>query len=292
MICISALILRRFGAFAKTLAAAALSGAVLLGPAPAAASFLVSPLRLVLNPESPSDRFEISNPSQRIVDISASWLDLTTTEVGYTPALAAERSAISAAPYLVVSPASLRLAPGERAEVTVSVHEGAAIPNEERRSHLLFTSSAVRTALRKAGGGLEADIGLAISTPVILRPRPVSAQSRPKPRARIGKTELTRSEDGGLDLVTSIERRGPFSLYGRLDVVLKEDRKDVAESVLATLQNAAVYTDSPTQTFRLPLGVRALPEGVLTVRYEGAAEYEGRTLARKSFNVAPPAPPK
>jgi len=38
----------------------------------------------------------------------------------------------------------------------------------------------------------------------------------------------------------------------------------------------------------LPLGDNALPPGMLTLRYVGKAEFEGRVFAEKSFEIAPP----
>lgn len=245
----------------------------------AAAEIVVSPLRQVITRQEPVAVYEVVNVSDRIIDGRIGWVDLSAVPTGYEPAPTAARAGLSAAPFLVVSPARFRLQPGKRAAVTVKIKKGAAIPAGERRSHLLIETTPVRTPLRRTGGGLEVDVGLGISTPVILR-NGLSA-----PAVTFVETKLVRDSEGLLELQTVLSRAGKYSAFGRLtaELTARGETRTIAE-----LENVALHFDASTRKLTLPLGENALPSGMLTLRYSGSAEYGGRTFAEKSFEISPP----
>jgi hypothetical protein len=245
----------------------------------ASAEIIVSPLRQVLTRQDPVAVYEISNASDRIIDARVSWSDLTAIENGYAPATAESRAKLSAAPYLVVGPAQFRLEPGKRTKVTVRLKKGAALPPGERRSHLLIETKPLRTPLRRAGGGLEVDVGLGVSTPVILR------NGFAPPAVSFAQTKLVRDSEGMLEIETALSREGKYSSFGRLVATMKSG--ETIEK-LAEIDNVAVYSDAPLRRLTVPLNVGALPGGVLTLRYVGAAEFDGRDFAVKNYEIAPP----
>lgn len=253
--------------------------AVLAQFGPAAAEIIVSPLRQVITREAPLAVYEVSNVSDRIIDGRIGWTDLSAVATGYEPASPSARAQLSAAPYLVVSPARFRLEPGKRTKVAVRLKKGAAIPAGERRSHLLIETTPVRTPLRRAGGGLEVDVGLGISTPVILR------SGLSAPAVAFAQTKLVRDGEGLLELQTSLSRSGKYSAYGRIVAVMESNG---ARKTIAEVDNVALHVDAPLRMLTLPLGETALPPGLLTLRYVGSAEYENRVFAEKSFEISPP----
>lgn len=245
----------------------------------ASAELLVSPLRQVVSAKTPVVRYQISNPSDRFVDARVGWIDLAATPDGYQTANAAARQKLSAAPFLVVSPARLRLEPGARGEVVVRLKKGAVIPAGERRSHLLIETSPARTPLRRASAGLEVDVGLGVSTPVILR------GGYAAPAVAFEGSKLIRDEHGLLAFETTVTSAGKYSAYGTLEATLVSG--DRAES-LARIANIAVYPDAGARRLVLPLSRESLPQGTLRVTFSGAAEMRGRAPAVKLFEVAPP----
>lgn len=245
----------------------------------AAAEIVVSPLRQVITREEPVAAYEVSNASDRIIDARIGWVDLAAVPGGYETATAAARPGLSAAPFLVVSPARFRLEPGKRATVTVKIKKGVAIPAGERRSHLLIETTPVRTPLRRTGGGLEVDVGLGVSTPVILR------NGFSAPAVSFAETKLVRDSEGLLELQTVLSRTGKYSAFGRLTAVMKTRGET---RTIAELDNVALHFDAATRKLTLPLGENTLPPGMLTLRYAGAAEYSGRVFAEKSFEISPP----
>lgn len=247
--------------------------------APAAAEIIVSPLRQVVTKSSPEAVYEISNVSDRIIEARVGWTDLAAVEEGYAPATPQLRAGLSAAPFLVLSPARFRLEPGKRTKVIVRLKKGAVIPAGERRSHLLIETTPARTPLRRAGGGLEVDVGLGVSTPVILR------SGLAPPSIAFSGTKLIRDKDGLLELQTTLTRSGKYSAYGRLVAMMKTPS---GEREYARLENVAVHVDAAARKIALPLHTDALPAGLLTLRYEGAAEYEGRIFTMKAFEIGAP----
>ncbi len=246
---------------------------------PAAADMGLAPLRQVLSAEHPSGQFVVSNPSDRIMEARVSWIDLAATESGYEPAAPELRETLSAAPWLVVSPAQFRLKPGGRQIVTVRIKDGAEPPRGERRSHLLIETEASRTLIRKASTGLQVDVGLGMSAPVILR-------NDGKAGAKIKDVKLLRDEDGLLMLDTTIEPDGQWSSFGRMVVTFTP--KNGEKELLGVRENVAGFTDAKSRRVTVPFGFVSLGAGELQVRYEGAAEFEGVVFDERAFDVAPP----
>lgn len=247
----------------------------------ARAEISLTPLRQVITEKAPVATYRVSNPSRRIVEGRVSWVDLSAAETGYVGMDRAAREALSAAPYLAVSPASFRLEPGASATITVSLRDVARPGKGERRSHLLIQTEAARTPFRKAGGSLEVDIGLGVSTPVILR------MGDGRAGAKIGETRLLRTPEGLLELETHVEPEGDFSAYGAIEVYLTPSGASQAQ-LLKTVDNVAAYLDAPRRQATVPLDVGRLPGGTLEIRYAGRAEFQGRIFASRVFELAPP----
>lgn len=245
----------------------------------AGAEIIISPLRQVVTRQSPVAVYEISNASDRIIEGRVGWIDLSAVETGYAPASPAARAALSAAPYLVVSPARFRIEPGKRARISVRLRKGASLPAGERRSHLLVETTPARTPLRRTGGGLEADVELGVSTPVILR------SGLAAPAVSFSQTRLVRDSEGMLELETTLTREGKYSAFGNLVAVMKSDG---GSEPIAKVANVAIHVDASARKLTMPLGEAALPAGVLTLRYVGAAEFSNRVFAEKNFEISPP----
>lgn len=248
----------------------------------AEADIRLSPLRLVLTPDSPVAEFEVSNPSGRIFEGRASWIDMRATETGYAPARAGERAEMSAAPYLIVSPANFRLEPGARATIVVRIRDGAPPPKGERRSHLLIEAGAGRSPIRKAGGGLPVDVELGVSAPVLLR-------NGGEAKAKFEDTKLLRDADGLLLLSTAVVPQGALSAYGRVLVRFAPADAPGGDELLGMRRNISGFTDAEKRSVEIPLGAASLGPGKLTLIYEGESEFAGRVFDSRTYDVEPPA---
>lgn len=261
----------------RIVAALAAAGAAFFSAADA--EIIISPLRQVVTRQNSVAVYEVSNASDRIIEGRVGWTDLSAVETGYAPASPAARSALSAAPYLVVSPARFRLEPGKHAKITVRLKKGASVPAGEHRSHLLIETTPARTPLRRAGGGLEADVELGVSTPVILR------NGLAAPAVSFAGTRLVRDSEGMLELETTLTRTGKYSSFGDLVTIVNSNGET---RTVAHIANVALHVDASARKLTLPLGESALPPGTLTLRYAGGAEFSGRVFAEKSFEISPP----
>lgn len=256
--------------------------AFVTGLNPAFADMGLSPLRHVLDADNPAAEFIVSNPSDRMMEGRVSWIDLKATPTGYASATTQQRAALSAAPYLLVSPAQFRLEPGARIAISVRLKNGAGLPKGERRSHLLIETEASRTPIRKASNtGLQVDVGLGVSAPVIIR-------NGGSAKAKITDTKLYREEDGMLALETSIDPGGNNSSFGRMVVSFKPNDGGGAQT-LGIRENVNGFTDADMRKVSIPFGFLSLGAGELTVRYEGAGEYEGILFDKRAYEIAPPA---
>lgn len=261
---------------------AALTAFFLAVPAAALADIELSPLRQVLTEKTREATFSVSNPSARILDARVTWIDMTAAETGYGPAGPGDRAALSAAPYLTVTPAQFRLEPGARRTITVRLKDGVAPPAGERRSHLLIEAAAARTPIRKAGGhGLEVDIGVGVSAPVLLR-------GAGRAMAEIGETKLLRDSEGLLLISTSIVPEGTISSYGRVTAHFRPADSNEPARRLGVRENVAGFVDAERRVVEVPFGFFTLGAGELTLRYEGADEFEGRLFDERKFDIAPP----
>ena len=253
--------------------------ALLTAPAATASEFSVAPLRNVLSAEHPAAEFRISNPTDRILEARLSWIDLAAAPEGYVAASAKQRALLSAAPYLTLQPAFVRIEPGGAAIIKVALKPGSAPPVGERRSHLFIETAAARNPLRRTSG-LELDIGLGVSTPVILR------WGKGEASAKIGAARFVRSPEGLLLLETTIEPGGEYSAYGYLTADFLEP-SGVTRS-LGDVQNVSAFVDSRRRVYAIPLNARDLPAGRIRVSFAGSEEFSGKTFAVREFNVGAP----
>lgn len=261
---------------------AAFAALFLAAPGAARADIELSPLRQVLTETTRKATFSVSNPSPRILDARVTWIDMTATEAGYGPAGPDDRASLSAAPYLMVTPAQFRLEPGARQTIVVRLKDDVAPPSGERRSHLLIETAAARTSIRKAGGqGLEVDIGVGVSAPVLLRGAGRAA-------AEIGETRLLRDSEGLLLISTSVVPEGTISSYGRVAAHFRPEGSTEPARLLGVRENVAGFVDAERRVVEIPLGFFTLGAGELTLRYEGAEEFEGRLFDQRKFDIAPP----
>ncbi len=253
----------------------------ILAMGPARADIELNPLRQVLTNTTRVATFTLSNPSARIIDGRVTWVDLSATQTGYAPANAQTRAGLSAAPYLTLTPAQFRLEPGARIEVTVRLKDGVRPPPGERRSHLLVETSAARTLIRKANAGLQADIAVGVSVPVLLRGRGRGA-------AALSEIKLLRDTEGMLLISSAIVPSGAHSTYGRLTATFLSAESGAKPEFLGVRDNVAGYPDAPHRLVEIPFGFFSLGAGELTLRYEGGGEYSGRVFDERTFTIAPP----
>ncbi|MEM1193498.1 MAG: fimbria/pilus periplasmic chaperone [Pseudomonadota bacterium] len=257
----------------------------------ARAQFVIEPLRAVLTEETQSAAFTLVNTADRLLHVDVSMVDLEATLEGYRPAQPDHRTAVSAAPWLTLYPATLTLEPGERQTIRVDLRTDQPQPHgHERRTHLYVEASPPRAGVRKVSDrGIGLDLGVGVSVPVLVRPSGALNHAPPSEKpVRFEDTSLVRGADGSILLTSTLTSgaedvdlaaRPRRSVYGAICVA------GAAGTAKACLQNIALYPDAPGRRITLDLKTDALGPGLYRLTYEGRAEDGGRALARENFRV-------
>ena len=225
---------------------------------PARAQISVSPLHGVIEGTDTGAEFILSNSAQHSVRVRISLTDLEATPTGYVSPSDTQRRQTSAAPWLIVGPVKMILGPGERRPVNVQKRQTVPIFRGERRSHLLIETLPARAPFMKIAdrpSGLSADLGIAISVPIILRTEPTP---RPGPgTVTIIDTTLARDENNQIELTTTLSAEAyAYSLRG--DVVVRHqsdgDKKSDPNREIARLDDVVIYPDHHARQVTLNLG--------------------------------------
>ncbi len=255
----------------------------------AKAEITMSPLRGVIHKNNPTLTFIVSNPTQRLLDTRVSLIDLKAGETGYQSPTPSEREAISAAPWLIISPVAFSLEPGERRKITVTLRAGRPLPRLEKRSHLYVESGPARTNIHRINlegqSGLGLDASFAISVPILLRDNGVLTTT---PDVHFESTELTRNQSGELILKTALKGNLiKHSLTGEILITHDSKKNNPGEhpKTISRLDNVALYTDNHNRKIEIPLGRDDLPPGLLSITYQGRAEYESQIFTVKKFEI-------
>ena len=265
-------------------------GLVLSLTATAAAHILVTPLRVVVTETGREAVVEIRNQSDRLLDISLSWIELSVSPAGaYSPATPDAIQTGSASPFLSVTPRRAVIAPDETIRAIIRL-EAPEAPAGERRSHLLIETAAPETTVRNASiASVPLDMSLGVSIPVLLRGRGRA------PSAVIETAFFKRRATGELVLAAAVARDGDYSAFGAFRALWRPTEASLTEgeaadgetAVLGEIENFAVYAETPLRRVELPLGRDELDGGVLELVYEGRGEYAGRVFARRLFTIEP-----
>ncbi len=257
------------------------------------AEISVTPLRGLLNDESQNIEFIASNPSQRLIDIRVSIIELDATPEGYAPASRQTRKTISAAPWLIITPLAFTLEPGERRPIHVALRKKMTLPSTERRSHLYIESGPARNNIHRISYGYQSgkntglgfDASFAISVPIIVRDRTMPFHAN---KINFTDTQLIRDDQGLLNIKTSLtSKSNDYSYLGKIIVSHKAKgwSNSSPDKILAEIDNIALYTDTSKRSLIIDLDLEDIPSGAMEITYEGRAEYEGQTLAVKKFQI-------
>ncbi|MHA7873664.1 MAG: hypothetical protein ACX939_15045, partial [Hyphococcus sp.] len=80
---------------------------------------------------------------------------------------------------------------------------------------------------------------------------------------------------------------GEISTYGRMAAQFVPADSASSAMMLGFRDNLAGYLDARKRDVEIPLAFESLGAGQLTLRYEGAGEFEGRVFDERVFDVAP-----
>lgn len=263
---------------------AALSAAatVALSAAPASAQvgadLNISPKRVVFSPGERSATVYVFNQGDQPATYTVELVDRVMLPDGQIAPAAehADVSLASAADLVQHTPRRVTLQPRESQAIRLRARPvGDGSP--ERRTHLTVTALPPETSgftAEQAAAATEGEVALqvialfSISIPVIVR------DAAPDARANIHGLALDRSS-GPESLVFDLERLGPNSIYGDLEVRMG----DADGALITALRGVAVYPEVNRRTVRLGLPVPVPSGQALTLVYRDDDASPGAILA-------------
>lgn len=183
---------------------------------------------------------------------------------------------------VVFSPRQVRIEPGGRQSIRLSLRRPADLPPGEYRGHLVFVSmpedmKELKTDMKGVSLGLQVTVGMSI--PIFVR------------NGNYGTTDVAienpvlqpADASGAQKLDFSIAHTpGTASSYGNIRVFLKQSGK---EEQVGILNRITVYSEQKKRNASITLAYPVTSGSELRIVYEGADEYQGKILAEKRIAV-------
>jgi len=185
------------------------------------------------------------------------------------------------------SPRQVTLPPRSRQVVRLSLRRPEALPDGDYHSHFMLSrmpgEGAAPTAVdsQQDGVGIRVDIGFAVAVPVFVN------QGERAVDVAIGMPRFQEAgpDDSGPSLIVPVERRGPYSALGQLEVIHIDSAG--AESVIGRIGNANIYSEVDRREFQVALRVAQVTEGTVLIRYRDSFQAGQPVLAEREVSIRP-----
>lgn len=269
----------------RFLAAVAVLAALLLTALPlsqASAHLMLAPKRIIFEGRDRSAIVVLLNTDNKPHTYRIGWKLLEVDEDGKGKDKPLdENDPHSIHKMVVFSPRQVRIEPGGRQSIRLSLRRPADLPPGEYRGHLVFASMPEGTRdvegdMKGISLGLQVTVGMSI--PVYIR----NGNYAPTDVA-IENPVLKPAEGGTQKLDFSIAHTpGTASSYGNVRVFLKQSGK---EEQVGLLNRLTVYSEQKKRNASIALSYPAIAGSELRIVYEGADEYQGKILAEKRIVV-------
>jgi fimbrial chaperone protein len=250
------------------------------------ASLLISPMRVILNDRDRSAEVILINSSDKVRTYRLEWVEKRALPLGGYQDLNEQESANfpTASQMFRMSPKQVTLAPNQRQIVKLAARRPQGLANGEYRSHLKFTVLPDEKQLpTEQQAGIVLNLMLNYSIPVILRQGPINSN------VDIDSAKIEQSiVDGEVryNIEVLMSRSGLSSAYGSIKAYwLPNGGKE--EINLGILNSVNFYSELKQAKFVVAWQKPEIPPsgGRLRIVYEGAKEYQGKTLAEKTITL-------
>ncbi len=248
------------------------------------ANIMIIPTRVVMENNDHYSAIVIRNIGEATGDYHIDLADLKMLEAGgVAPYAKGETPQYSAMPYIVVSPKSFSLKPGETQTVRVILRKPENLEAGEYRSHLQVhlpndnVDAPVRAAGRDAVIAVHASLVLAI--PIIVRHGATTLSMG------IDQPNLTHDANGRPSVDMYLTREGNRSSMG--DISITCSQAGGASKLIKFYPGIAVYRPIPRRFVSVPLDGNAkgvnLSQCKLGIVYAAQPDEGGKTLAQTQF---------
>lgn len=238
------------------------------------ANLMISPTRINFDSRDRIQEVMIINSGneQRVYRIG--WAEYRAKEMGgYIELETPDPNIPALSPHMRISPRQVRLAPGERQTIKLQLRKQAEMPEDEYRSHLLFTvlppenSSGAQNDAE--GIRMQINMFISYSIPVLFHPEP------PNVDAKLKYFEFSERIDESADLKLWLARSGDHSAFGRLEIYRVDNDKQIGVA-----NNISVFRElvEAQHNVRLPNFAQLGDIKQVRVKYIGEKEHSGKTF--------------
>lgn len=245
------------------------------------ANLLISPTRIQFEERQRVAKVIVINQSDETKTYRLEWQEkIAKAGGGYVNYTKEQINPTALSSMVRLSPSQVRLAPGERQIVKIALRKPKDLPSKEYRSHLLFKALPNEEESSDASFGIRLNMILSYSIPVILRENVI------EPKVNISNVAVVKGEKADA-LNVSLERQGPFSSFGKLEVFYKEQGSST-ERKIATLNDYSIYPEVERTNVNLSLfdGGKLPNKGEVRIIYTGLNEFKNIVFAEKSINIS------
>jgi P pilus assembly chaperone PapD len=253
--------------------------------APAYGNLLVTPKRIVFDQRERTQQVILVNSTTDTRSYRLEWVEQRQVSGGSYQVLKAEEAEgrKKASDLMRFSPRQVTLGPGERQVVKIVARRSANMEPGEYRSHLLF--SALPPAIEESdeevdGISMKLNVLVSYSIPVLLN---VGYQSPQVSVSNVKVQERPDQDNKFADIFVALDKRGEYSTYGTIKAFYRSSDSESFEQV-GLLNGVSIFGEA--DSYNAMLSWMGLPEsrkGELKIRYEGAAEFNGKTFTEELF---------
>jgi P pilus assembly chaperone PapD len=243
----------------------------------ASANILISPTRVAFEDRQRAERLIVVNNSDKVQSYRLSWQERAALpEGGYKNLEGTHDKSLSA--MVRMSPSQIRLAPGQKQIIKLSVRRTKALAAGEYRSHLLLSALPEEQG-SAAAKGINIDIQVNYSLPIILR------VERETPVVSLTGLDLKRAEESDT-LQISIAKQGQFSSFGRVEAFFTANGKAEKQRI-GIIENYSIHSELENALLPMTLldGYRLSGSGKLTLKYSGQKEYQGEVFFEEQIDI-------
>lgn len=245
------------------------------------ADLMISPTRVLLNERNRSATINLINSGKQTRSYRVEWRQLAALPSGgYRELTDQEKKNYSGIERIVrISPKQVTLAPGQRQNVKLLLRKTGNLGAGEYRSHLSLTALPIPVQEEQKGGtAIKLNLLMSYSLPVIYRIG--TAQVSPI----ITDISLVHKRANGQTYIQAkFAHQNRYSSHGRL--VAYWTPENGSKRQVGLLNGYNLYPETRTAQIQFPWQEFQLEPGLLEVRYEGQAEFNGALLARRELRI-------
>lgn len=255
-------------------------------PMYASANIMVVPLRVLFNDRDRTADITLLNSSANAGVFRVGWMyRKLNPDNTYENIDGPLDPAFDPAQMIVFSPRQVRIQPGGRQRIRMSLRRPADLPPGEYHAHMRLLRLVGQDETERASDapesgmalGVVANLGVAV--PVVIR------QGAYDCRVEITDARFIaagQEDEKQPQIEMFLNRSGLHGAMGRVMVYWDHDGK---EEIAGRMNNVSLFTEVSRLRVRIPLQITNIPGGTIRVAFEGDGPDRGMKYAEKTFPV-------